>query len=244
MTKMKWYKGNIHTHTTKSDGDEEPSKVVRWFRRHGYDFLVLSDHNHLTLFDYAEGQRRFKKPLMIPGEEVSAAVHVDGRRIPIHINGIGISRVIEPVDTGVEVRLVILPVLVPRAVLVGGKAEGLVLGVQRSAQGLEQRRQVLSRLRYARLTRTQAFRDVLNALVRAGRTVATVSLVVKHVTVDPLVRRRERHELLCQSGGVRVRHARHGRGVTAEAERNHDRGPRAEDSPQLRDACPEPFRPC
>lgn len=100
MVKAKWYKGNIHTHTTESDGDEAPEKVVRWYRQHGYDFLVLSDHNHLTLFEYAEGRRHYKKPLMIPGEEISALVQAGGRSVPIHIGGIGISRVVEPVDAG------------------------------------------------------------------------------------------------------------------------------------------------
>ena len=51
MAKLRWYKGNIHTHTTESDGDADPEKVVGWYRRHGYDFLVLSDHNHLTIFE-------------------------------------------------------------------------------------------------------------------------------------------------------------------------------------------------
>ena len=96
MPKLNWYKGNIHTHTTESDGDDTPENVVRWFRRNGYDFLVLSDHNHLTLIEYGRGKRRFKRPLMIPGEEVS--VNLNGGSTPIHINAIGISRVIEPVD--------------------------------------------------------------------------------------------------------------------------------------------------
>ena len=96
MPKLKWFKGNIHTHTTESDGDDTPGNVVRWYRRHGYDFLVLSDHNHLTLFEYAEGRRRFKRPLMVPGEEVTLSIH-EGRT-PIHINAIGISRVVEPID--------------------------------------------------------------------------------------------------------------------------------------------------
>ena len=98
MPKTRWYKGNIHTHTTESDGDASPEVVVRWYRRHGYDFLVLSDHNHLTILDYASGKRRFKRPLMIPGEEVS--VRLGGGAIPIHINGIGISRLVEPIDAG------------------------------------------------------------------------------------------------------------------------------------------------
>ncbi len=98
MSEKQWYKGNIHTHTTESDGDEDPHKVASWYRRHGYDFLVLSDHNHLTLLDYSTGRRRFRKPLMVPGEEVS--VRIDGGETPIHVNGVGISRVVEPVDAG------------------------------------------------------------------------------------------------------------------------------------------------
>ncbi|MCH8207327.1 MAG: PHP domain-containing protein [Chloroflexi bacterium] len=96
MTRLNWYKGNIHTHTTKSDGDDTPENVVRWFRRHGYDFLVLSDHNHLTLLEYGRGKRRFRRPLMIPGEEVSVNIHRG--ETAIHVNGIGVSRVVEPVD--------------------------------------------------------------------------------------------------------------------------------------------------
>ena len=98
MSEKQWYRGNIHTHTTESDGDEDPHKVVSWYRRHGYDFLVLSDHNHLTLLDYGSGRRRFRKPLMVPGEEVS--VRLRGGETPIHINGVGISRVVEPIDAG------------------------------------------------------------------------------------------------------------------------------------------------
>lgn len=95
MLKTQWFKGNIHTHTTESDGDSDPKSVVRWYRQHGYDFLVLTDHNHRTILDYSGG-RRFRKPLMIPGEEVS--VRIRNGTIPIHINGIGISNFVEPVD--------------------------------------------------------------------------------------------------------------------------------------------------
>jgi hypothetical protein len=43
----RWYKGNTHTHTLWSDGDAAPEHVADWYRSHGYDFLVLSDHNIL-----------------------------------------------------------------------------------------------------------------------------------------------------------------------------------------------------
>jgi hypothetical protein len=40
-----WYKGNLHTHTYWSDGDEFPEMVLDWYKTQGYDFIALSDHN-------------------------------------------------------------------------------------------------------------------------------------------------------------------------------------------------------
>ena len=92
MTETRWYKGNIHTHTTESVGDADPEFVTTWYRDHGYDFLVLSDHNHRTILEREiEGG-----PLMIPGEEVSSRIF--GGSVPIHINAIGIRHVVEPTD--------------------------------------------------------------------------------------------------------------------------------------------------
>jgi len=47
----RWWKGNTHTHTYWSDGDAAPEHVIDWYVRHGYDFLVLSDHNVLSRGD-------------------------------------------------------------------------------------------------------------------------------------------------------------------------------------------------
>lgn len=46
--KLKWYKGNLHTHTYWSDGDEFPEVVLDWYQTKGYDFIALSDHNTLA----------------------------------------------------------------------------------------------------------------------------------------------------------------------------------------------------
>ena len=92
---MNWYKGNIHTHTNVAGGDASPAEVVKWYRKHGYDFLVLSDHNHLTILEYGETQ--VEKPIMIPGEEVS--VNLEGRT-PVHLIAVGITRLVEPIDAG------------------------------------------------------------------------------------------------------------------------------------------------
>jgi len=42
---LTWYKGNLHTHTYWSDGDEFPEMVLDWYKAKGYDFIGLSDHN-------------------------------------------------------------------------------------------------------------------------------------------------------------------------------------------------------
>ncbi len=44
---LQWYKGNTHTHTLWSDGNDFPDMVADWYRKHGYNFLALSDHNVL-----------------------------------------------------------------------------------------------------------------------------------------------------------------------------------------------------
>jgi hypothetical protein len=40
-----WYKGNTHAHSVWSDGSHLPEQVVDWYKQHGYQFLVLTDHN-------------------------------------------------------------------------------------------------------------------------------------------------------------------------------------------------------
>lgn len=44
----RWFKGNLHTHTLWSDGDDFPEMIAIWYREHGYHFLALSDHNILN----------------------------------------------------------------------------------------------------------------------------------------------------------------------------------------------------
>lgn len=40
----KWFKGNLHTHTTVSDGLLSPEEACRLYKTKGYDFLALTDH--------------------------------------------------------------------------------------------------------------------------------------------------------------------------------------------------------
>ena len=82
---VQWFKGNTHAHTLESDGDSTPEEVTRWYKEHGYHFLVLTDHNVLTAVDglnakFAE-RGRF---IVIKGEEVTSAF--EGKAI--HVNGL------------------------------------------------------------------------------------------------------------------------------------------------------------
>jgi len=89
----RWFKGNLHTHTLNSDGDSTPEEVVRWYREHGYDFLVLTDHNFLTGVDGLNAlQGAAGKFLVVRGEEVTSAVD----RKPMHVNGLEVGQLLEP----------------------------------------------------------------------------------------------------------------------------------------------------
>jgi hypothetical protein len=93
QTKLKWYKGNTHTHTLNSDGDSTPDEVVRWYREHDYHFVVLTDHNYLTSVDGLNALHGAdEKFLVIKGEEVTD--EFDNK--PLHLNGLNPERTIAP----------------------------------------------------------------------------------------------------------------------------------------------------
>jgi predicted metal-dependent phosphoesterase TrpH len=43
-----WFKGNLHTHSYWSDGDEFPEMIMDWYKTRGYHFVALTDHNILA----------------------------------------------------------------------------------------------------------------------------------------------------------------------------------------------------
>jgi predicted metal-dependent phosphoesterase TrpH len=47
----RFWKGNLHTHSTRSDGAFSPEEVCRRYRENGYDFLALTDH-FLPRYDF------------------------------------------------------------------------------------------------------------------------------------------------------------------------------------------------
>ena len=46
--KQHWKKGNLHTHSLWSDGDDFPEMIIKWYKDHDYQFVALSDHNTIA----------------------------------------------------------------------------------------------------------------------------------------------------------------------------------------------------
>ncbi|MBG86164.1 MAG: histidinol-phosphatase [Verrucomicrobiales bacterium] len=44
-TESRWWKGNLHTHSFWSDGDDFPEMITGWYKDNGYQFLAITDHN-------------------------------------------------------------------------------------------------------------------------------------------------------------------------------------------------------
>lgn len=84
-----WYKGNLHCHTTDSDGCLTAEEVKTLYKEHGYAFLAISDHDMFS--DYREllDEEEF---IILPAIEASAALYVEegkaDRYCVHHIHGI------------------------------------------------------------------------------------------------------------------------------------------------------------
>jgi hypothetical protein len=76
-------KGNLHTHTNRSDGDSPPEDAIAWYRRHGYAFLAITDHNRLTdARTFASLQD--DKFRLLNGEEIT----MKGAGRQVHVNAL------------------------------------------------------------------------------------------------------------------------------------------------------------
>ena len=78
------FKGNLHSHTTNSDGCLTPEQSVAAFREHGYSFLCLSEHD---LYTDLSGEFDREDFIILPGLEASAYLYADeseGVRLRCH----------------------------------------------------------------------------------------------------------------------------------------------------------------
>ena len=66
----RWYRGELHLHSTHSDGDWTPAEIAERARPRDLDFMVLSDHN--TTSSYEEFRSLVDpRTLVIPGTEIT-----------------------------------------------------------------------------------------------------------------------------------------------------------------------------
>jgi predicted metal-dependent phosphoesterase TrpH len=80
----RWYRGNLHAHSTLSDGRLTSQELAAAYQARGYDFLALSEH--LLYSDYPEVPGAGF--LLLPACEYNFAMSGDDRR-EFHFNLIG-----------------------------------------------------------------------------------------------------------------------------------------------------------
>ncbi len=66
VTEGHWFKANLHTHTTNSDGDRPPAERVQQYCDAGYAVLALTDHGMVTPVDDLGGDGM----LLLPSAEL------------------------------------------------------------------------------------------------------------------------------------------------------------------------------
>lgn len=82
-----WLRGNLHTHTKRSDGSASPQSMVMVYAAHGYDFLALSDHDLPPL---AENDVDSCGLILLPAVEISAGCP--------HVLDIGAKKLLTPAN--------------------------------------------------------------------------------------------------------------------------------------------------
>lgn len=83
-----WLKGQLHAHTDRSgDSRTPPATALRWYAERGFHFVVLTDHNFVTV-------ERGAGVLAIPGVELTQNVEAcepapePGLRCLLHVNAL------------------------------------------------------------------------------------------------------------------------------------------------------------
>ena len=94
----RFFKGNLHTHSTYSDGGLSPGEVCRRYREQGYDFLCVSDHFRAVYGFPITDTRGFRtnRFTTILGAEVHAGANSKGETW--HILAVGLPADFAPTD--------------------------------------------------------------------------------------------------------------------------------------------------
>ncbi|MEV4320451.1 CehA/McbA family metallohydrolase [Actinocrispum sp. NPDC049592] len=88
----RFWRGNLHTHTDRSDGGVGPGEAVRCYRDAGYDFVVITDHFRAEFGFPITDTREFRSPafttligaeLHAPRTEHSSEWHIVAVGLPL-----------------------------------------------------------------------------------------------------------------------------------------------------------------
>lgn len=75
LTDGAWLRGNLHCHSTQSDGKAVPQDVIADYAARGYGFLMISDHDFLASEeDYRQWDNHGM--VLIPGYEMAGEPHL------------------------------------------------------------------------------------------------------------------------------------------------------------------------
>ena len=80
-----WFRGNVHSHTTGSDGLFNVDELADWYAGHAYDFLFVTDHD--VVADVGEPGSGI---LVLPGAEIAVRWQ---DAFPAEVLALGIQRV-------------------------------------------------------------------------------------------------------------------------------------------------------
>ncbi len=97
--------GDLHMHTLRSDGSQEPKVVCANYRRYGYDFFAITDHHRYypsleAIEFYKDVPTEFN---IVPGEEIHPQP-VDGMTHDMHIVNFGGEYSINALVEGIATR--------------------------------------------------------------------------------------------------------------------------------------------
>src|SRR5690349_15494347 len=87
-----WFRGNLHAHTTNSDGAMPPERLVAHYEYAGWDFLALTDHWRVSEI---ANPAAFPHITVLRGTEVNTPNGSASAGSNFHIVGIGMQEPIE-----------------------------------------------------------------------------------------------------------------------------------------------------
>jgi hypothetical protein len=92
----RYYKAQLHTHTTCSDGKLKPEELVEEYRKRDFTFLAITDHDCITDFDLYKINSSEQQMILIKGEEMTWPRPI--RPFGYHINRLFIDKQIKRKD--------------------------------------------------------------------------------------------------------------------------------------------------